>query len=290
MASGSDRFTASVSEDSGKATIAIIDSRTLVRGCVAHVLRTEFPELDVVEITSLGSPCLKELRHPRLVVIRIEPGSQCEAEAEKNLVALRLSFPDTPIALMSDDDGQNWQQAVRLGCNGYVPTSLSLEIAVAALRLVLVGGVYLPQVFTLAQVNGGAAADGHAEIMAANGHAAVPVQLNGTASHLDSVASDDPGPDLELVQLPATADGDGARIVVSETRSAELPGFTPREIQVIESLQRGRSNKVIAGDLKLSENTVKVHIRHIMRKLKATNRTQAALFSQDRWTQLHTLN
>jgi DNA-binding NarL/FixJ family response regulator len=281
MASGSERFTASMSEDSGKATIAIIDSRTLVRGCVAHVLRTEFPDLDIVEIRSLNSPCLKDLRQLRLIVIRLEPGSQCETEAEKALGALRLMFPETPIALMSDDDGHNCQQAIRLGCNGYVPTSLSLEIAVAALRLVLVGGVYLPQVYTPAQANGAAVANGHAD---------EPAPLNGVVGHLDHVAPVGQARDLELVELPVVATGSSARIIVSETRDAELPGFTPREIQVIESLQRGRSNKVIAGDLKLSENTVKVHIRHIMRKLKATNRTQAALLSQDRWTQVQTLN
>ncbi len=39
-------------------------------------------------------------------------------------------------------------------------------------------------------------------------------------------------------------------------------------------------NKWIASQLNLSENTVKVHIRHIMRKLKATNRTQAVIYSQ----------
>ncbi len=71
----------------------------------------------------------------------------------------------------------------------------------------------------------------------------------------------------------------------SDTRPVEAAvpyslSFTPRELQVIDALQRGRSNKVIASDLKLSENTVKVHVRHIMRKLRATNRTQAALRSQ----------
>jgi DNA-binding NarL/FixJ family response regulator len=55
--------------------------------------------------------------------------------------------------------------------------------------------------------------------------------------------------------------------------------FTTREADVLALLQKGHSNKWIADHLKLSENTVKVHIQHIMRKLHATNRTEAVILS-----------
>lgn len=58
-----------------------------------------------------------------------------------------------------------------------------------------------------------------------------------------------------------------------------LPSFTIRQLQVIGFLRKGQSNKVIAHELQMKESTVKVHIRHIMRKLNATNRTQAALLA-----------
>jgi DNA-binding NarL/FixJ family response regulator len=51
--------------------------------------------------------------------------------------------------------------------------------------------------------------------------------------------------------------------------------FTPRQLLVLEHLQRGSANKIIAHELALSEGTVKVHVRNIMKKLRATNRTQA---------------
>ena len=57
------------------------------------------------------------------------------------------------------------------------------------------------------------------------------------------------------------------------------PTFTPRQQEVLERLCRGDSNKVIAYELNMQESTVKVHIRQIMKKLKATNRTQAALYA-----------
>lgn len=56
-----------------------------------------------------------------------------------------------------------------------------------------------------------------------------------------------------------------------------LDDFTPRELEVLDRLRRGMSNKMIAYDLDICENTVKVHVMHVMRKLHTSNRTQAAL-------------
>jgi DNA-binding NarL/FixJ family response regulator len=52
--------------------------------------------------------------------------------------------------------------------------------------------------------------------------------------------------------------------------------LTTRQGHVMEQLQLGKANKIIAFDLGMSESTVKVHVRNIMRKMGATNRTQAA--------------
>ena len=52
--------------------------------------------------------------------------------------------------------------------------------------------------------------------------------------------------------------------------------LTVRQGDVMEQLQLGKANKIIAFDLGMSESTVKVHVRNIMRKMGATNRTQAA--------------
>jgi DNA-binding NarL/FixJ family response regulator len=52
--------------------------------------------------------------------------------------------------------------------------------------------------------------------------------------------------------------------------------FTLRQTEVAQALRRGKANKIIAYELNLRESTVKVHIRNIMKKLKATNRTEVA--------------
>jgi two-component system nitrate/nitrite response regulator NarL len=57
----------------------------------------------------------------------------------------------------------------------------------------------------------------------------------------------------------------------------EEPRFTPREIETLKYLQLGDTNKLIAHALGISECTVKIHIRSIMRKVHASNRTQAVI-------------
>lgn len=57
-------------------------------------------------------------------------------------------------------------------------------------------------------------------------------------------------------------------------------GLTPRECEVLNLLREGKPNKIIAATLDLKETTVKIHVRHIMKKLKATNRTEAALMAE----------
>jgi DNA-binding NarL/FixJ family response regulator len=64
-------------------------------------------------------------------------------------------------------------------------------------------------------------------------------------------------------------------------------GFTRREAEVIEKIQQGKINKTIAYELNISESTVKIHVRHVMKKLKATNRTQVAFLVQRRAAGTH---
>ncbi len=56
--------------------------------------------------------------------------------------------------------------------------------------------------------------------------------------------------------------------------------LTSRQVIVLRHLQQGKANKIIAHELGMSESTVKVHVRNIMRKMGATNRTQAVYKAQ----------
>jgi DNA-binding NarL/FixJ family response regulator len=57
-------------------------------------------------------------------------------------------------------------------------------------------------------------------------------------------------------------------------------GLTDAELRVLELLREGQPNKLIARALDIEEGTVKVHVRRILKKLNAANRTEAALVAQ----------
>jgi DNA-binding NarL/FixJ family response regulator len=65
--------------------------------------------------------------------------------------------------------------------------------------------------------------------------------------------------------------------VAAAPPSAPGSTVTNRELAVVRAIQQGKSNKVIAYDMNMCESTVKVHVRNIMKKLKAKNRTDVAM-------------
>lgn len=58
-----------------------------------------------------------------------------------------------------------------------------------------------------------------------------------------------------------------------------LSELTPKELEVLLSLGKGRSNKEIANELYITEFTVKKHVSQVLAKLDLTDRTQAALYA-----------
>ncbi len=57
------------------------------------------------------------------------------------------------------------------------------------------------------------------------------------------------------------------------------PGITDREVEVLRLVAKGMSNKEIAGELVIAENTVKNHVRNILDKLHLRSRMEAALYA-----------
>ena len=98
-------------------------------------------------------------------------------------------------------------------------------------------------------------------------------------------------PELMLESLQAAANG---RIIVSEElthllaaslRQQKRPnnpieaGLTDQEQRILERIAAGKSNKLIGKELDIAEGTVKVHVKHILRKLNLRSRVEAAVWS-----------
>jgi DNA-binding NarL/FixJ family response regulator len=59
--------------------------------------------------------------------------------------------------------------------------------------------------------------------------------------------------------------------------AGQAPALTPTQFKVLQCVHSGLLNKQIAFELGMAESTVKAHMTALMRKLKVSNRTQAAL-------------
>lgn len=88
--------------------------------------------------------------------------------------------------------------------------------------------------------------------------AAIRQALTGTFVCLGGLA-------YETAAAPAT-NGNGA-------------GLSGREVEILQGVARGLSNRAIAGELWLSDQTVKFHLHNVYRKLGVSNRTEAAKYA-----------
>jgi LuxR family transcriptional regulator, maltose regulon positive regulatory protein len=79
-----------------------------------------------------------------------------------------------------------------------------------------------------------------------------------------------------LADLPGALDAQGRHPNNDEQESRMHESLTPRELDILRLVARGASNQQIGDQLVLTVGTVKGHVNHILGKLSARNRTQAA--------------
>jgi DNA-binding NarL/FixJ family response regulator len=232
--------------------IVMIDHNVLARTCMLNILKRELAGFDIIEMANTSDLSWLSGRVVRLVALNIGDLEIADPSVEGHLSIIAECCPNAYVTLLSNrNDEATASAAMQRGIRGFLPTSIAVEVAVAGLRLVLAGGAYRP----------------------------LPIigQIE-TPPHLRA-ASDHEGLPEQVVQnthgnCPNAPD---AATIVRERTMAEL---TPREQEVLAALNLGLPNKLIAARLNLSENTVKMHIQHIMRKCSARNRTEAVL----RWS------
>lgn len=73
---------------------------------------------------------------------------------------------------------------------------------------------------------------------------------------------------------------------VSCPSAVDIHGLTEREREVLNYIAKGISNKLIASHMGLAENTIKVHVQNILKKLRLNSRVQAAIFANKHQAEL----
>lgn len=207
--------------NSNAGKLVVINSDRLFRACLSRALKSVGPyevvECDKIELAA------KELTSgsgTMLLIIGLERDAL--TESLQQVEALGETLGDNVLIIVTGDVETPGIIAglLQSGVKGYLPTSIDLDVAIHAIRLVLAGGMFAP------------------------------------ASCLLATDPAEPGS--------------------AETGSEQLRTLTAKQLAVLEAIKLGKANKTIAYELNMCESTVKVHVRNIMKKLGARNRTQVA--------------
>ena len=83
----------------------------------------------------------------------------------------------------------------------------------------------------------------------------------------------------QVPSLSPLSHGNGK--TANDQQTSDVPSLSRREMLILRMLMQGSSNKAIARTLVITESTVKVHMKAILRKLRLQNRTQAALWARN---------
>ncbi len=65
----------------------------------------------------------------------------------------------------------------------------------------------------------------------------------------------------------------------NKPKTVDEAGLTEQEKKIIERIATGKSNKLIARELNITEGTVKVHVKHLLKKLNLKSRVEAAVWA-----------
>lgn len=241
--------------ENGQARVLVVDAMEIRRSSIVSLLSSwaeaENLHLEPVDVDA-ARKVLEGDGSPRMIIFNAGGDSIAEREAEMLLQHLRDAGTSVPLVVMSDKkDIDEIAAAVRAGAMGYLHTGSPLDLARHALSFIARGGSYFPVCFLRdmqVRVSGR------------------PGPPEGGRSGFES-----------LPERPARSIADDGERSMTECRHEKTWTLTPRQSAVMECLRQGDSNKLIARRLSVSETTVKVHVRQIMRKLGAINRTQAAV-------------
>tara|TARA_B100000315_G_C14539869_1_gene570340 strand:+ start:305 stop:928 length:624 start_codon:yes stop_codon:yes gene_type:complete len=99
------------------------------------------------------------------------------------------------------------------------------------------------------------------------------VMAHGGAAFVSK--SEEPQDLLDIIAAVANGKMVFPILDVKKIHDNPLTGLTKRELEVLSSLAAGRTNKEIASELNVSNNTVKFHVRNLYQKLNVKNRSQA---------------
>jgi len=170
------------------------------------------------------------------------------ANLAQALSAAKASFPDAPVVVIGDACDRNLvATALSVGATTFIDENVATSTLIAKLELVAQGEPVISVVIINRLLGQGPAL--------ASEQAVTPITL-----------------DQRQLREPEAEDE-------HEDEARPDPHLSKREASILNALVQGAPNKVIAYRLCITEATVKVHVKAILRKIRVQNRTQAAIWA-----------
>ena len=222
--------------------VMLVDDHPLIVSALQRILR----ELEgPVAVVSAGSAAAARevLRTDAAFDLLLLDLALPDLDGHTFLRELRQTHPALPVVVVSASErATDAVRAIDAGAMGFVTKRSTPQVLLQALRAVLQGVIVVPD--DLAQEP-------------------LP-EPDAVAAHA-------------VLGAPPAPSGPPVDARSSLRASLQSLGMTPRQFDVLELLLQGKPNKLIARELRLSVETVKDHVRAVLRTLNVTTRTQAVL-------------
>jgi DNA-binding NarL/FixJ family response regulator len=213
--------------DRPKLLIAV-DRRQFSRGCLASWLISLGQEFEISAVADVDNALeADELARASAVILIANAPMGSDAWLQGQIAWIHANRSGVPIVVIAEADELRTAVLLvgRFHLQGYIPITSTMEVAAAALQLVIAGGTYVPHIW------------------------------NGDRLPMP----------MPLDRMP------------DETHSTPAVKLTPREQAVLDLVEQGFANKIIAFRLGMSQSTVKAHVHNIIAKFNVRNRTEAAV-------------
>jgi DNA-binding NarL/FixJ family response regulator len=217
----------------------LVGQCSLLREGLSHILcATQFPFRVVASAASIYDLDLEPIEQLLPLLLIIDAGSDSHAMANQ-IEAFKDRQPAGRVAVLADQYTFPWMvSAFRAGANAYFLKIVASDAFIKALELVMLGETILPPELL-------------SYVLSTTYAVEDPVDVRSLEIHTDRPPLTDP---------------------------FDLPKLSSREEYILRYIGEGDPNKIIARKMGIAEGTVKVHVKAILRKIRVSNRTQAAIW------------
>jgi two-component system nitrate/nitrite response regulator NarL len=252
----------------------IIEPRSLVREALAALLgnlsyRVVCSAESAADI--IGASTIADA--PKLIIL----GALSAEDAAEQAINVRRLWPDSKIMLLFEaTSSADLQKLLISQIDGFVPLFASADTLSSMLDLIITQDF---RVMIASDAKHSTVMRVRPEELQSREGAADKCLPSAVGDEAISVAADALLHTASQANAAGSGDATAVYGVVKRVSPVRKLRLSEREAQILDGLVKGHANKVIARTFDISEATVKVHIKSILRKIRVANRTQAAIWA-----------